>query len=147
MINRVFMGLILAIGMSAPSLAEETIGEIKLVRGSATVERNGQTAPAELGMQVEEKDLLNTGPEGALGLAFTDGSRVSLGANSELRVETYRFDGEGAPGNAFDSRLTKGSLAAASGMIAKTPDAMRVLMPTTILGVRGTEFAVSLDEE
>jgi len=38
-------------------------------------------------------------------------------------------------------------LAIISGQIAKrSPDAMKVRTPTTILGVRGTKFAIKVDE-
>ncbi|MEM8697816.1 MAG: FecR domain-containing protein [Pseudomonadota bacterium] len=146
MFRAVFTSLALCLLTVAPALAEEVIGEIKLARGEASIERGGETLSAATGMQIEKLDILRTGSDGALGLVFTDTSRVSLGPDSEMKVETYVFRGQGAEGNTFDSRLTKGSLAAASGLIGKTPNAMRVLMPTTILGVRGTEFAVQVEE-
>jgi len=43
--------------------------------------------------------------------------------------------------------LHRGTLAIVSGQIAKrSPDAMKVQTPTTILGVRGTKFAVKVEE-
>jgi hypothetical protein len=43
--------------------------------------------------------------------------------------------------------MQQGTLAIVSGQIAKrSPDAMKVKTPTTILGVRGTTFAVKIDE-
>ena len=147
MVRAIFASLALFVMAALPATSGEVIGEVKLARGAATIERDGKSIEAAPGLEIERLDTLRTGEGGALGLVFTDTSRVSLGPNSELKVETYVFDGQGAGDNSFDSRLTKGSMAAASGLIAKTPNAMRVLMPTTILGVRGTEFAVKVDEE
>ncbi|TMH15282.1 MAG: FecR domain-containing protein, partial [Betaproteobacteria bacterium] len=43
----------------------------------------------------------------------------------------------------FESSLRKGTLSVVSGKIAKqSPDAMKVKTPSSILGVRGTEFLV-----
>ncbi|MBY8977383.1 FecR domain-containing protein [Rhodobacteraceae bacterium NNCM2] len=143
-----FLAVIAAVLFTAgPLLAADEIGQVKLVKGDVSIERGGQSIVAEAGTPVEKLDILRTGSDSAVGLTFNDNSRMSLGPNSELALETYVFNGQGDAGNSFDARLTKGSMTAASGLIAKTPDAMRVLMPTTILGVRGTEFAVRVGEE
>jgi hypothetical protein len=43
--------------------------------------------------------------------------------------------------------MQRGTLAVVSGQIAKrSPGAMKVKTPTTILGVRGTTFAVQVEE-
>lgn len=130
----------------APFAGAEEIGQIKLVRGEVTLDRAGTVSTPTAGDALERADILRTGGDGVVGLTFTDNSRVSLGPDSEFSVEVYAFEGEGGADNKFDSRLTQGSLTAASGLIAKTPDAMRVLMPTTVLGVRGTEFAVRVGQ-
>ena len=146
MIRHVVSAVVCSLLISGVAKAGAEIGQIKLVKGTVTVERDGRVVDAKKGQAIEEADILRTGTGSALGMTFSDNSRMSLGANSELKIEDYVFKGQGDTGNAFDSRLTKGSMAAASGLIAKTPNAMRVLMPTTILGVRGTEFAVKVSE-
>lgn len=143
----VVVALAVLLGTAASASAAEAIGQIKLVKGEVTVERDGRTTGAESGQALQKQDVLRTGAGSAVGITFSDNSRMSLGPNSELAVETYVFNGQGNAANAFDSRLTRGSMTAASGLIAKTPNAMRVLMPTTILGVRGTEFAVRVSGE
>ncbi|MEM7505325.1 MAG: FecR family protein [Pseudomonadota bacterium] len=138
--------LTLLLGAVSSAAAAEAIGQIKLIKGEVTLERGGRTVAAENGQALQRQDVLRTGAGSAVGITLSDNSRMSLGPNSELALENYVFNGQGDAGNAFDSRLTRGSMTAASGLIAKTPNAMRVLMPTTILGVRGTEFAVRVSE-
>ena len=47
----------------------------------------------------------------------------------------------------FDASLKKGSLAVVSGkMVKQTPGAMRVRTPAAIMGVRGTDFVVQVDD-
>ncbi len=125
--------------------AAERIGQVKVVSGAVTIERNGTVLPAAAGAALQEKDAVETGANSAVGMTFTDNSRMSLGPNARLVLERYAL----GPGReaGFDARLARGTLTAASGGIAEaSPLAMRVLTPTTVLGVKGTEFAVRVSE-
>jgi hypothetical protein len=70
---------------------------------------------------------------------------LSTGANTEFAVEDYQY----APGQERLSlliRLTKGSLHYISGVIAKLkPENVSIKTPTSLIGVRGTEFVVHVD--
>lgn len=122
--------------------AEERIGQIKITSGEVTITRGGETIVAETGAELFEKDVIMTGENSAVGMTFTDNSRMSLGPNSTVALDVYSYQAAGRR-DGFDARLERGSLTASSGDIAKSrPLAMRVLMPTTVLGVKGTEFAV-----
>ncbi|MGH8691899.1 MAG: FecR domain-containing protein, partial [Burkholderiales bacterium] len=60
-------------------------------------------------------------------------------------IDRYSFDSTTHRGE-FDTSLRKGTLAVISGKIVKqSPDAMRVRTPTSIMGVRGTEFLVKVE--
>lgn len=140
------LGVIAAIG-ALPALAADRIGHVKIASGDVQIARAGEMVAADSGTELFEKDVITTGDNSAVGMTFTDNSRMSLGPNSELTLEAYSYEESGQrPG--FDARLSAGSLTAASGEIAKTrPLAMRVLMPTTVLGVKGTEFVVRVSNE
>jgi hypothetical protein len=126
--------------------AAADIGQIKLVSGQVTVERQGQVLPAEVGLRLEAADVVKTGSDGAVGITMRDNARLSAGPNSVLALETFDFDPTTSAGR-FDARLARGTLAVSSGRIAKqSPQAMTVRTPTAVLGVRGTEFVVSVDE-
>jgi hypothetical protein len=63
-----------------------------------------------------------------------------------LALERYAFDSTTREGH-FDAALRKGTLAVVSGRLAKqSRDAMTVRTPSAILGVRGTEFVVSVGD-
>lgn len=129
------------------ALGADRIGQIKVASGEVEIDRNGTKVSAEAGTELFENDVVTTGDSSAVGMTFTDNSRMSLGPNSTLTLESYAYQAPGKP-NGFDARLRSGSLTAASGEIAKSrPLAMRVLMPTTVLGVKGTEFAVRVSED
>jgi hypothetical protein len=122
------------------------VGQIKVMTGTVHVERDGKRFPAQVGMAVRQSDSLITGVDGTAGITFTDNSLLSVGPNSTLAIDHYAFDSTTHAGQ-FDASLKKGSLAVVSGKIVKqSPGAMRVHTPTSIMGVRGTEFAVKVSE-
>jgi len=122
------------------------IGQIKVAKGRVSIERGGQTLPGEVGARLQPADVLKTGADGSVGVTMSDNSLLSVGPNSVLALDRYEFDATTSQGQ-FDASLQKGSLAVISGRMAKqSPDAMKVRTPSTILGVRGTEFVVSVND-
>jgi hypothetical protein len=134
-----------ALGLAASAVATE-IGQIKVLKGQVSIERNGRVFPGSVGMRLETADILKTGPDGSVGVTMSDDSLLSAGPNSILSLDRYDFDPVTNNGR-FDAQLKRGSLAVISGKIAKqAPDAMTVRTPSTILGVRGTEFVVGAND-
>lgn len=145
---RVLFVLLLLPLLSILSAATATadIGRVKSVGGTATIERSGESIPAEPGLVLQEADVLVTGADGKMGVTFVDNSRFSAGPNSRIELSKFRFNATTLDGQ-FDTRLQRGSVAIISGQIAKkTPDAMKIRTPSSILGVRGTEFVVEAGE-
>jgi hypothetical protein len=135
----------LSIGLAASAGAVE-IGQIKVAKGQVSVERDGRVLPGDAGVRLQPADVVRTGADGSVGITMSDNSLLSAGPNSILSLDRYAFDSTTNQGQ-FDASLRKGSLAVISGRIAKqSPDAMKVRTPSSILGVRGTEFVVSADD-
>jgi hypothetical protein len=134
-----------AFAVAMPAWATD-IGQVKTAKGTVHVEREGKRIPASVGMPIQQADTLVTGADGAVGVTFTDNSLLSTGPNSVLVVDRYNFDSTTHAGR-FDASLKKGTLAVVSGkMVKQSPDAMKVRTPAAIMGVRGTEFIVQVDE-
>jgi hypothetical protein len=143
------MRWILAIAAAALAAAAwaDDVGQIKTVRGTVHVERDGQQLAATQGMGVRQSDKLVTGADGAVGVTFVDSSMLSAGPGTVLAIDRYSFDTTTHAGH-FDTSLQKGTLAVVSGKIVKqSPGAMRVRTPASVMGVRGTEFVVSVEEQ
>lgn len=139
-------GLAVVALFAAGAACASEIGRVKVARGAVTIERAGKPAPATPGMILNAADVVRTGPDGAVGITMSDNSLLSAGPNSTLALERYAFDPTTHQGR-FDAQLSRGTLAVVSGKIAKqAPDAMTVKTPAAILGVRGTEFVVAVDE-
>ena len=122
------------------------IGQIKNVAGQVSLVRNNVQQPAKTGDLLEQADVLTTGPNGSVGITFIDNTRFSAGPNSRVELKQFNFNPTTQEGE-FVTDVQQGTLAIISGQIAKrSPDAMKVKTPTTILGVRGTKFAIKVDE-
>jgi hypothetical protein len=121
------------------------VGEVKVAKGAAHLERGSEKLPVRVGMPIQTADKVVTGADGTVGITFQDNSLLSVGPDSVLAIDRYVFDSTTHAGQ-FDSTLSKGTLAVISGkMVKQSPDAMRVHTPSAIMGVRGTEFIVKVD--
>ena len=140
--------LILAamVTVSFPVFAAD-VGLVKVSRGSVQIERNGAKIAAPVGAAVQTSDVIVTGADGSAGITFTDNSLVSVGPNSVFAIDKYRFDTTTHAGE-FEGSLRKGRLAAISGkMVKASPESMKIRTPSAIMGVRGTEFVVQVDDK
>lgn len=137
---------LLVLCLSGPVTAQE-IGQIKKVNGNVLVERAGQQLPGAAGMKVQMADKIKTGKDGSVGITLTDNTMLSAGPGSVLILSKYAFDSTTHQGE-FDATMNRGTLSMVSGKLAKqSPQAVRVKTPAAILGIRGTEFFVSVEGE
>ena len=117
-------------------------GHIKTVSGAAFVVRQNTTIAARPGDAVFASDILRTAAGGALGITLRDDTRVSLGPDSEVRIDRYVYaPAEGGLGMVL--KFARGVAVYVSGRIAKlAPDSIRLEAPAAIVGVRGTTLAI-----
>ena len=135
--------LVLAAGFAQAAIAGD-VGQIKTSKGGVVVVRNGQEIAAVAGTPLHQADRVVTRADGAVGITFKDNSLLSLGPDSMLDISHFSFEAKDAP-DGLEATLHRGTLSAVSGrIVAKTPEAMRIKTPTTVLGVRGTEFFVKV---
>lgn len=147
---RNFLGALVVWGLAFVPLAAhaqtEPIGYVKTVKGDAWITTAGQRVKAAPGTPVLLGSQLKTAPAATLGVTFKDNTVMSFGPDTELTVDEYLY----APAQGqlkLGTRLGKGSLNYVSGVIAKLkPDAVTVKTPAGIIGVRGTQFVVKVEE-
>lgn len=122
------------------------VGQVKVSKGMVQIERAGARQPAKVGMGIQASDVIVTGADGSAGITFTDNSLVSVGPGSVFVIDKYSFDTTTHAGE-FEGSLKKGKLAAVSGkMVKQSPESMKIRTPSAVMGVRGTEFVVQVDE-
>jgi len=123
------------------------IGKFRVVTGESHVVRDGARSNATIGAPVQQKDAIETGTDGSVGITLNDNTVFSIGPNSRLDMETFEFNPVTLKGS-FLAKLGRGTLSVVSGDIARgSPTAMRVRTPSAILGVRGTRFLVRVTGE
>lgn len=136
----------LVLGLTPLAALAADIAQFKVAKGAVYLERGGKRFPAYVGTHLQATDVVVTGADGSAGITFIDNSLLSVGPNSVLQIERYAFNSTTHEG-VFDTTLSRGTLSMVSGKIAKqSPDSVKVRTPSSILGVRGTEFLVRVTE-
>ncbi len=117
---------------------------VKVSKGLVSIEREGKRLVAPVGTPVLVADRVRTGADGSVGVTLRDNTLLSAGPNSLIVIDKFAFDNTTQEGN-MSVGIRKGTLSVASGKIAKrTPESVDFHTPTSVLGVRGTEFVVEV---
>jgi hypothetical protein len=138
------LAFILPASAAAVSVAyAETVGEATRVQMFAyQTPPQSSRAPLYRLNPVVRNATLQTVPNGALEVRFTDGSRLTLGSASSIVVDNYVYN-QGGTG-AQTLKMTRGVFRFVSGTIPK--DQVRLQTPMTTIGIRGTIVKTSVDE-
>jgi hypothetical protein len=133
-------------GKAFPADPSPVIGTLQRVSGTAAVVRQDQILAAKAGLEIQANDILRTGSDGSIGVVFHDDTLLSLGPGSVLAIDEFVY----APRQGKLSlifRMMKGTAVYLSGLIAKlAPDSVLFVTPSASVGVRGTKFAVKVEE-
>ncbi|MBS4019204.1 MAG: FecR domain-containing protein [Dechloromonas sp.] len=136
--------MIVGMAGSLSALAADVAGMVKTSSGRVVIERQGETLPATVGTQVRVADRVRTGGDGAVGVTLRDNTLLSAGPGSLVVIDKFAFDSSTLDGR-MSVGVRKGTLSVATGKIAKrTPESVDFHTPTSVLGVRGTEFIIEV---
>ncbi len=117
-------------------------GTFKTVQGEVTVVRGDVRSAAVVGGPLMTADRVLTGAKSTAALTLKDGTVLSIGPDSSVDLASFQFDPTTQGGNMLVS-LARGTLRVITGIIAKVqPEQVKVTTPTTVIGVRGTDFIV-----
>ncbi|HKE83621.1 MAG TPA: FecR domain-containing protein [Vicinamibacterales bacterium] len=138
---------LITVPTAAPALAQTqaaAAGRIKIAAGEVFVVRGGAMLPAKAGEEVLESDTLQTGADGRLGITLRDDTRISLGPDSEVRLDTFLYTpSEERLGLVLN--FVRGSAVYVSGKIAQlAPDSIRLETPAAVVDARGSMVAIQV---
>ena len=140
-------GAVFCLGSPAALAQDGLIGFVKTVQAEASLIVDGKPIKAVPGMPLQTGFVIKTGPHGSLGMTLRDNTMMSVGPNTEFMVEQYLY----SPGNGelkLWARLSRGTLQYVSGVIAKLkPEGVAIRIPTGVVGVRGTQFLLMVEDE
>jgi hypothetical protein len=139
-------GVIAIVLMVSSVWGAQNIAIVKSVEGSVLAKQEESYRSVRKGEFLQEGDILRTGEGSSAGLAFNDGTVVSLGAKSVFVVNRYRFK-PSAREYDFDMTLSRGSAAVETGKMGKlAPNRVSFKVPQGTVGIRGTRFIVDVEE-
>jgi hypothetical protein len=124
--------------------AEEPIGNVATVTGSATVTRNNEATALKVKDDIFLNDVVQTSVNSSLGVTFNDATTFNLKANSQITIDNYVYE-DGGKQNAALFAVARGTVAFVAAAVAKTGD-MKISTPTATLGIRGTSGLVEVPE-
>lgn len=137
---------ILIFSIPVYALSPETIGHIQTLQGTASIQRGEQIIPATIGSELYRADIVRTAKPGAVGIAMTDDSTISLGSNSEISLKDYEFNPKDGK-FAFLTKITRGTCVYLSGLIAKlSPESVKLVIPDAVIATRGTKLLIAVQE-
>jgi hypothetical protein len=138
--------LLIAVLTFITSQAYAKIGDVIEQVGNTVIERQqGDKLPSEKGLDVESYDTVRT-TNGKTAIQFVDDTRVDVTENSKLVIDEFVYDPNTNTGK-LALKASFGTVRYASGQIAKNSrQDVKISTPTAVVGVRGTDFSMTIDE-
>ena len=122
------------------------IGEVILQEGNTKVQRKaGGEVDSKKQLEILSYDTVKTG-QGKTAIQFADDTRVDVTAHSKLLIDEFVYDPNNKTGK-LSIKASAGTIRYASGQIAKNSQQnVKIETPTATIGVRGTDFTMTIDE-
>lgn len=123
-----------------------SIGAVSEIKGKGSITRtDGVKIEIEQSLDVFSYDEVTTG-KGRTAINFVDDTRVEITEHSKLIIDEFVYDPANNEGG-FTLTAALGTVRYASGQIAKdNRENIKIQTPTATIGVRGTDFAMIVDE-
>jgi len=129
---------------SVASAQTQRAGTFKSVQGEVNVSQANTQRAAAVEGAVQQADRIVTGRNASATFMLKDGTVVSVGPNSTLDLAKIQFDPVAQDGGVALS-LLQGTIRVVTGWLAKIhPENVQVVTPTSVVGVRGTDFIVEV---
>jgi len=123
------------------------IGDVIEQVGNTNIERKGGDVfeGVQKDFDVESYDVVKT-RDGKTAIQFVDETRVDVTENSKLVIDEFVYDPNTSKGK-LALKASFGTVRYASGQIAKNSrQNVQIRTPTAVVGVRGTDFSLTVDE-
>jgi hypothetical protein len=121
---------------TAVGVLPDVVGRVEKIAGDASVVRNGVAVELHLGDAVYKGDIVQTGGNGSLGIAFADGTALNLAANTRMAISEYSYDANSTSNAALFTAI-EGTFAFVAGKLAHTGD-MKIATPVAVMAIHGT---------
>src|SRR5208282_3092251 len=136
----VFFALVSLLVCLAPAIAraQQIVGTVTQLSGSAQIQRSGVTVSAAQGTSIELHDQLVTSPNSSATVTLTSGITLTLAENTNLTFEQNVTTAGAFRNTRLD--LAEGGMRSIVPLLGGRPQSFEIHTPNAITAVRGTDF-------
>ena len=128
--------------LSFNAIAGTKVGEIVGQMGTTWNEREGQTETVTMGYELLMNDFLQTGEDGGMILSYVDGTKFTMGPNTEAIIDEFAFDTSMVPIEvAMDLTVNVGSFTYESGSVSELGGDVTISTATATVTMQGTAIS------
>jgi hypothetical protein len=134
------------------SAAWAQAGYVHEIFGTVSIQRTAAKAvPAKVGDTFDAETVFRTGSDGKIVLKFADGQVVALGADSALRIGTYRYVANDLKQSTSSLDFMRGEMRFVTGLIGATNrEGIHITAGDSVVGILnpgGADFTVLVNPE
>jgi len=127
------------LSVSLPGARADTAAIVKSVTGEVSVVRGVRSLPATVHLELEARDVVNTGPNATIGIILRDNSLLSIGPDSEVSLDSFQMD---PMQSSLGMTFRQGTFSMVTGQLARERARVRLRTSSAVIGVQGTSFAL-----
>jgi len=132
--------------LTSAQITGPKVGEITGQMGSTFNERDGNTEKVIMGYELQMKDFLQTGEDGGMILSYVDGTKFTMGPNTEKSIDEFAFDTSKVPIElAMAVTVNVGSFTYESGSVSNLGGEVNINAGFATVTVQGTAFSATVE--
>jgi hypothetical protein len=126
----------------------QTVGFVAGTQGDVEIRADGATswAASSIDQNVSVGDTIRTGPDSAVKILLADETILTLGEDTELKIDEYVI-GDAATRDPSALELLRGKARVFVGEAFGGPTRVEMYTPTAVIGVKGTGFEAYITED
>ena len=137
--------VLLSLTLVLPQVASSDVGAVDRAVGWRQIVREEENIKPKSGQEIISKDDLRTG-EGRLQVRFVDDSKLRMTEHTRIVIDNVVFDDDPSKSD-LAMTFAQGTARFISGELGKVDkENIRLKTPTASIGIRGTDFTVTVDE-
>ena len=122
------------------------VGEVIGQMGTTWNERDGETQNTSMGYELQMRDFLQTGEDGGMILNYVDGTKFTMGPNTELTIDEFAFDTSVVQIElAMNVSVNVGTFTYESGSVSNLGGEVNINAGNATITVQGTAFSGTVD--
>ena len=122
------------------------VGEVIGQMGTTWNERDGETQNTSMGYELQMNDFLQTGEDGGMILSYVDGTKFTMGPNTEKTIDEFAFDTSVVPIElAMNVTVNVGTFTYESGSVSNLGGEVNINAGFASITVQGTAFSATVE--